>query len=425
MTRREPSGWSGGQYSLVRALIGAYLAAHFAMLVPYGPELFSARGVLPDSGASPLARAFPNVLATCDDPWTVTAILVGAVIASSLLAVGCRDRLAALALAYVSACLHARNPLIANPSLPYVGWILVAHACLPPAPYGSWSARGRSDPRGSWSFPRDVRVAAWVALAAGTSYSGLTKLASPSWLDGSAIERILANPLARPGWLREVLLRAPPELLAGATYGVLGLEVLFLPLALLRRVRPWIWASMAGLHVALIALIDFADLSLGMLAIHLFTFDPSWVPARGAGTTVRVYFDEDCASCRRWVRFALAEAPIPEAFRFAPLNGRAFFERVPEELRAPLPDSLVVEDGAGRLAVRSDAVLRVLERCGGLWRVLAAAARLAPAALRDRAYDILARSRRSALAPRVARCPIAHGELQVRVDPRGGGDPRP
>jgi hypothetical protein len=31
------------------------------------------------------------------------------------------------------------------------------------------------------------------------------------------------------------------------------------------------------MHLSLIALIDFADLSLGMVLIHLFTFDPGWV----------------------------------------------------------------------------------------------------------------------------------------------------
>jgi predicted DCC family thiol-disulfide oxidoreductase YuxK len=411
------NGWTGGQYSVVRALLGTYLAAHFAMLVPYGAELFSNHGVLPDASASPLIGAFPNLLALHDEPWLVLAMLGAAALAGVLLAAGWRDRTAALAIAYVSACIYGRNPLISNPSLPYVGWMLIAHACLPPAPYGSWSARSRADARGTWTFPRSIHAAAWLAMAVGYSYSGLAKLASPSWLDGSALLRILENPLATPGWIRETLVDLPDPALIGLTFAVLALEVLFAPLALCRRARAWSWVAMAAMHLGLIAVIDFADLSLGMLALHAFTFDPAWVAPRGAGRPLRVYFDGGCGTCRRFVRFALAEAPEAAAFRFAPLSGETFRARVPPARRDGLPDSLVVEDGSGRLTVRGDAVLLVLERCGGLWRVLAAAARVVPAALRDGIYDVLARARRARLAPAAASCPVPSREALARFDP--------
>ena len=44
--------------------------------------------------------------------------------------------------------------------------------------------------------------------------------------------------------------------------------------------RDKIWLTLALMHVAIIAVINFTDLSLGMLMIHLFTFDPEWLPAR-------------------------------------------------------------------------------------------------------------------------------------------------
>jgi hypothetical protein len=43
--------------------------------------------------------------------------------------------------------------------------------------------------------------------------------------------------------------------------------------------RPWIWTAMLGLHVTLLLLINFADLSAGMIVLHLFTFDPAWISA--------------------------------------------------------------------------------------------------------------------------------------------------
>ena len=87
------------------------------------------------------------------------------------------------------------------------------------------------------------------------------------------------NPLARPGAIRELLLSLPEWLLHVATWGVLGLELSFAPLALVRRLRPWLWLIMLLMHLGLIVVIDFADLSLGMVMLHLFTFDPGWVKA--------------------------------------------------------------------------------------------------------------------------------------------------
>ncbi|HEY8944686.1 MAG TPA: hypothetical protein VIM73_10510, partial [Polyangiaceae bacterium] len=317
LVRRE-NGWTGGQYSVVRALVGLYLLVHFVALIPYGAELFSSQGVLPNASLSPLGRAFPNVLSVYDSPGFVVLLLAIGVALSVAFAVGYRDRLAAVALWYVWACLFGRNPLISNPSIPYIGWLLLAHAALPAAPFGSWAARGRVDPGGGWSFPRPLFLVAWIVLAAGYSYSGYTKLVSPSWLDGSALRKVVENPLARPTLVQSTLLSLPQELLRFPTYAALALELLFLPLALVARVRPWLWGALFAMHLGLIVLIDFADLSGAMLLFHLFTFDPAWVPRRGKPAPERVYYDGQCGLCHGAVRLLLAEDRDGSAFRFSP-----------------------------------------------------------------------------------------------------------
>ena len=69
------NGWTGGQYSLVRAVFGAYLLVHFVQLAPWAAELFSNRGLLPDGRDSPLLHLFPNIFALWDSPAFVTAIV--------------------------------------------------------------------------------------------------------------------------------------------------------------------------------------------------------------------------------------------------------------------------------------------------------------------------------------------------------------
>lgn len=261
------SGWSARQYSAYRAVFGGYLAIHFAMLIPFGRELFSNRGVLPEAAASPLAFLFPNILSVADSPAVVLAMLSLAVISALFFAAGIFDRVAAVVPWYVLACLFGRNPLIANPSLPFVGWLLLAHLAVPPVR------------RRDWTMPASLFAAAWIVMSAGYTYSGWTKLVSPSWLDGSALERLLSNPLARPTIIRDMLLTLPSGLLTAATWITLALELLYAPLALSRRARPWIWAGMLGLHLSLLVIVDFADLTLGMVMLHLFTFDPEWVRA--------------------------------------------------------------------------------------------------------------------------------------------------
>src|SRR5687767_916850 len=67
------------------------------------------------------------------------------------------------------------------------------------APYGSFVARSRPDPGGTWRMPPLLFATEWILMALGYTYSGAAKLVSPSWLDGTAIAQIMENPLARPG----------------------------------------------------------------------------------------------------------------------------------------------------------------------------------------------------------------------------------
>lgn len=254
MLRRHAIDWRA-------AVLGVYLAVHFALLLPWATELFSSAGFLPEASLSPLMRAFPNVLGLHDGPAFATLVVGLGGGAAIALALNIERRFAAVLCLYVLACLFGRNPLIRNPSLPYVGLSLLAVLA---------AREGR--------IPRPVMKALWVLLAVGYTYSGLTKLAAPSWLDGSAFDHVLRNPLAYAH--AEHVLRLPEALRVAATYGALALEILFPLLVLSRRGRPWAWLAMTCLHLGLLCLIDFADLTAGMLVIHAFVFDERWLNRR-------------------------------------------------------------------------------------------------------------------------------------------------
>jgi predicted DCC family thiol-disulfide oxidoreductase YuxK len=104
-------------------------------------------------------------------------------------------------------------------------------------------------------------------------------------------------------------------------------------------------------------------------------------------------------------------------FRFAPLGGETFRSLVSAADRAALPDSLVVRTEDGRLLARSEAVIHLLKRLGGLWRVAGALGAVVPRPVRDWTYDGVARIRHRLFAKPAEVCPVTPRELRARFDP--------
>lgn len=125
-----------------------------------------------------------------------------------------------------------------------------------------------------------------------------------------------------------------------------------------------------------------------------------------------VFFDGVCGLCDRVVA-VLARADRGRRLRFAPLQGATAAARLPPAEAAP--ESLVVL--AGGVAYRqSAAVLAILDRLGGPWRVLAVALRLVPGAVRDAAYRWVA-GRRYRWFGQLRACRLpAPGERSVFLD---------
>jgi predicted DCC family thiol-disulfide oxidoreductase YuxK len=338
-----PNGWTGGQYSLLRVVVGVTLAV---------PLVSS-----PSPGAA------------------------GAAAAALALALGWHDRVAALVLAWAWLLLMEPAPgqELATTA---VALLLVVHAAQTTAPFGSWDARGRIDPGAGWAFRRALRLAVWILLAMAQAAAGLHAFATGATRDPLVL-------------------------------GLAGLQLVFGPFALIRSVRPWLWLTTIGLHLA-VAAIGPMPLSLGMVLLYLFTFDPSWVPRRAPGVIETLFYDGSCGLCHRAVRFLLAEDADGAALRFAPLGSDTFRAQVPEAERARLPDSLVLVATDGRVLTRSTAVRHLLERLGGTWRVLATLVRIVPARLQDAAYDAIARIRYRLFARPKDACPILPPHLRGR-----------
>lgn len=340
------NSWSGGQYSLFRVALGTYWLGYF--LLPWW------HGVNPPAGTA--------------------VVRVACVVSALLLCVGVWDGVAAGALLGFVLLALIRGDGREALSLACLGWLSLAHLLLPRAPYGSWVARGRIDPAGSWRMSPRLFALGWVVLSLAYAYAGYGQLQAARRLDGSAL--------------------------------VYAFELSFAPLALFRRARPWIWCGGLVLQLVTLARFGGVELSAGPLLLHLWTFDPGWILPRRAGETETIYYDGTCALCHGFVRFVLAEDRGGAAFRFAPLQGQT--------LPPGLPDSVIVRSGEGTLLSRSDAVLHVLARLGGFWRAFGAIGRGVPRPLRDAAYDAIARLRYRVFGRKTEACPVIPADLRSR-----------
>ena len=112
-------------------------------------------------------------------------------------------------------------------------------------------------------------------------------------------------------------------------------------------------------------LVNFADLTVGMLIVHFFTFDPEWIRSpRPAGE--HICFDGHCGLCHGFVRFVLTEDQSAKPLSFAPLQGDFVRSKVAEHIRVLLPDSVVVMDAEkNNILGAIMAVIYVMKRLGG------------------------------------------------------------
>lgn len=210
MSRRPR--FTGGQYSLCRALLGIWLA------------LWSI-GRLVRSVSRPEAIGFLE---------PAGLLLIGA--SALLLAVGWHDRPAAsVSLASLAGLwftdLAPGSPALLDsalggPALVAAGWLLLAHLFVPPAPYGSLAARGRPDPGGGWRLPFALWIGSWIVLATGAAVqaAGQGAGARSAWGAG-----LLLLPFALdPGWIAARGGPGPETLFYDGTCGLCHRAVRFL-----------------------------------------------------------------------------------------------------------------------------------------------------------------------------------------------------
>jgi hypothetical protein len=258
--------------SLFRTIFGLYLCWHFYDLIPYAGEVFGLkvmldqkyhirfREVLPgfDPRFDPKYNFHMNAFKFIDAELFMILLFTSSV----LFLANIYPRFHAVFMCYGWVCMLNRNVFINNPGMAYVGFLLIIIAL------------GFDDKK--HPYYKHTYFISWFLMCLGYTVSGLHKLQSPSWIDGSALYNVLTSPIARNNFFVDLLVASPEIVLKLHTWASLFLEMSCLFVGCFYHMRKLYWFALFGLHLGILATINFTDLTLGVLMIQVFLFDPQF-----------------------------------------------------------------------------------------------------------------------------------------------------
>lgn len=102
-----------------------------------------------------------------------------------------------------------------------------------------------------------------------------------------------------------------------------------------------------------------------------------------------IFFDGVCGLCNGFVDFVMA-VDKDQKFRFSPLQSEFAQKNLPPEMTANLDSVVFLKDG--KSFRKSQAVIKILEDIGGIWK-LAKVGKFLPESILNDAYDIVAQNR--------------------------------
>jgi len=105
-----------------------------------------------------------------------------------------------------------------------------------------------------------------------------------------------------------------------------------------------------------------------------------------------VLYDGDCGLCDGFVKW-IVPRDRHARFHFAPLQGETAKRLIGTPTGPATGWTVMLVDADGQIFERSEAALRIMTGCGGIWR-LAGILRIVPRGLRDLIYRWIARNRR-------------------------------
>ncbi len=264
--------YSPYQFASWRILFGLFLFVYNITALPYVVELYSGAGVF---GNTITITLFPNILIFNDSASFVYGLGVLSVLLSGCIVLGWNRPLAAGILWYIHACFFGYNFLTEDPTLAFIGLLLLMLVVIPTGEPLSFSRRNSS-----WQMPFFVFWGMLFLVGLGYTVSGIDKFSGTSWLDGSAMYYMYDMTIAYDNWLVSLLRQQPDWMTALQTWFAAGCMTVALPALLWNKTRLLMWIFLTGMFIFMTLTHNLLQVTLGMLLVHLFIFDPQWIPQK-------------------------------------------------------------------------------------------------------------------------------------------------
>lgn len=368
------TGWTRGQYSLLRMLLGFSFFCYWASL------LFSF-SILSEQQTNFSSAFFPNILQPCVQHDFYILFFCSAIACSILLAVGYFDRIAAAILWYLVVCLGEYSLLYLSSTLSVMCWLLIAHLCTPKNRYSLFDSRGLTQNEKAWRLPKAIYWTHWTLLYLLYCYS--VYCIGYEFVFTSEGHSLLQ-------------------------YFLYTSQILFLVGVFFAPWRRNLWCVLLLLNILSLFFGGQWQTYYGAILLHLFAFNPSWISPSQTMTGQKqiIFYDGICGLCHAFVCFVLTEDQRSDPFYFMPQQ---------KCTRSHLQlDSVVVYNAKQQELIYSNAVLYILSCLGGYWRVISWLARGIPKKIRDVFYCSIAKRRKKYFATVHSLCPIAPADMQER-----------
>jgi hypothetical protein len=188
-------------------------------------------------------------------PGAVSLLFVVLIIASLLFTVGLLRQVMALILWGGWVILYNLNNLTVDPSLGFIGLLLLVFATVP---CGEPLVLGKrfllSTP--AWRMPAITYWGIWFIFGMAFTVSGLEKFSSHIWTSGSAMGYFFSGPVGLSNQLVDWVITWPTFLHQLITWIVLYSQLLAVGMILFRKTRIILWLVLTGLFICATGFLD-------------------------------------------------------------------------------------------------------------------------------------------------------------------------
>lgn len=385
--------YSPHQFSIFRILLGFYLIVYFIRLIPFGTELFSSNGMVENVLMNWTSGVLP-IIVYLTHPVFITCLLSIMVILSISLVLGLFRRTSAILLWIGWMLLLNMNNFTGDPSLPFVGLLLLSLAVIPTGEPFSFSNKifKVKNPK-AWFMPSILYWGIWIVFGISFTLSGVEKLMSPAWYGGTAALLLYQGPFAFHNIFTDILRNLSLWFNKFTTWIILYSQLLGLPSLFFNRTRLLFWSITTVLFVFSLLLLKLTDVLIAMLLFYFFIMDSTWFQKKHKKYSV--FLDNTCSLCNGFGKF-ISDEDLNHRYKIESFQGEAIKRILTEKEIVDIKAMVLVDNR--NIYRGADAFIHSVANLGGIW-ISAKILFLFPRKIRDTLYQYISTRRHGITVP--------------------------